>query len=157
MSLREEASFIFIRQGPRLGHVHKHEKYWLTDYELEMFTEGAPLLCTAREDDRAELYGVALTMRCSTAGPGRCGTLCPGGGGWVVTALNGQEGRSVDPEDPPLPCPQTQDKTGEGDLEFIDTNSLLHDGMRRLEMEQDPIVLALPHHILRLPFVCGKL
>ena len=77
--------------------------------------------------------------------------------GWVVTALNGQEGRRVDPEDPPLPRPQTQEKTGAGDLEFIDTNSLLHDGMRRLERERDPIVLALPHHILRLPFVCGKL
>lgn len=34
---------------------------------------------TTREDDRAELYGVTLAMRCCTAGPGRCSTLCLGG------------------------------------------------------------------------------
>ena len=67
-----------------------------------------------------------------------------GRGGGAVIALNGQEGRRVDPEDPPLPCPQTQDKMGAGDLEFIDTNSLLHDGMRKLEMEQDPKSLPSP-------------
>ena len=33
---------------------------------------------------------------------------------------------------------------GAGDLEFIDTNSLLHDGMRKLEMEQDPKSLPSP-------------
>ena len=68
----------------------------------------------------------------------------PWGGGGAVIALNGQEGRRVDPEDPPLPCPQTQDKMGAGDLEFIDTHSLLHDGMRKLEMEQDPKSLPSP-------------
>ena len=45
-------------------------------------------------------------------------------GGGMVTALNGQEGGSADPEDPPLPCPQTQDKMGAGELEFIDTDSV---------------------------------
>ena len=45
-------------------------------------------------------------------------------GGGMVTALNGQEGGSADPEDPRLPCPQTQDKMGAGDLEFIDTDSV---------------------------------